>query len=115
MHDLKDFDKPFPSLNTFLAENKNDILEYLTRLVAQLKSDIAACPEVFLEPGTDTPSIDIRLCIDLDTKYRSQEWIIRTGLSDYDPYHSEYCAASCVTPDTDPSELLEELVTQISE
>lgn len=52
--------------------------------------------------------VDIRLCVDGDAK-----WIIRTGLVDYDPYHSEYCASSFVTQDTEVEELAEELIGQV--
>lgn len=52
--------------------------------------------------------IDIRLCVDGEC-----EWIIRTGDVSYDPYHSEYCAATLVVLDTNPDELVDELLNDI--
>jgi hypothetical protein len=88
------------------------MLQALRYIVSDLKRTMRVDPAEFTEPGEDSPAIDVRLCIDhLDRKHPS--WTFRTGSVDYDPYHSEYCGASCVTPDTDAEELLSELISQI--
>ena len=81
----------------------------LALIVKELQRDISLSPEDYLETGCYEPSIDIRLCIDPGS------WVFRVGSSDYDPTHSAICAASCVTMETKPSELLTELIEQCDE
>lgn len=54
---------------------------------------------------------DIRLCV--DKKRDGFEWLLRLGPVEYDTRHSDYCAASTLTPDTDVWELAEELIKQL--
>lgn len=117
------------TLNQFIKENRSDMLENLTDIVSDLKSQIEVNPEEYTEYGTDEPSIDIRLCIDLTksdpnapltpffTNYSGRDgtWIFRTGLVDYDQRHSLYSAASSVQLDTNPEVLLNDLINQIFE
>lgn len=63
-----------------------------------------------IEPGTNEPSIDIRLCIDQDGS-----WAFRTGSADYDQSHSYYCAASSIQSETGSDDLLKELLNQLEE
>lgn len=103
-------------LDQFIKENQVHMLVELGAIVRGLKEDMLASPSDYIDTYSDaeTPSIDIRLCIDLTpSRYRSTGWLFRTGLVDYDQYHSEYCAASSVTPDTDAKELLQELIDQL--
>lgn len=100
-------------LEQFLKENQSDLLTNLTEIVADLKATMASDPKEYTEYGSDDPSIDVRLCIDLGDGHYG--WIFRTGLSDYDPYHSEYCAAASIGLDTNPEKLLAELINQLGE
>lgn len=90
---------PKPS---FIFSEREAIGRALKITVSDLKRDV----EDILESDREEPSIDVRLCIDSDG------WIIRTGDSSFDPYHSAVCAASCVTADTESEELLEDLIQQ---
>jgi hypothetical protein len=105
------------SLDQFINDNKNDMLADLTNIVKDLKHTLRLSPDDYLESNYDDPSIDIRLCIDITERFgiSTPTWGFRTGISDFDPYHSEYCAASCVTLDTDPSKLLNKLINQLGE
>lgn len=76
-------------------------------VVRDLQGYIKADPKEYIEAGCDEPSIDVRLCVDDDG------WIFRTGLVDYDPYHSKACAASCVGSETDTDGLLDDLLTDV--
>lgn len=98
----------------FIDQNKAAMLQSLESVVKDLKATIKSDPEEFTDYGCDDPSIDVRLCIDL-TPGQRLGYIFRTGLVDYDPYHSEYCASSCVTLDTNAAKLLDELINQIEE
>lgn len=100
-------------LEQFLIENKTDMLTNLTEIVADLKATMVSDPEAYTECGNDEPLIDVRLCIDLGDRHHG--WIFRTGLSDYDQYHSEYCAASSIGLDTNAEKLLEELINQLGD
>lgn len=104
------------SLDQFLKDNKSDMLENLTLIVAELKRGLSVIPSDYLEHGCDEPTIDIRLCIDPNERNGyGFDWLFRVGSSDYDPYHSRYCAGSCVGIDTSTSELLDELNEDILE
>lgn len=101
-------------LYEFIEENRVDMLQDLTDIIKSFQDDMRAGPHYFYKyDNQETPSIDIRLCIDLSTKYFATSWVFRTGLADYDLIHSYYCAASCITLETDPSELLNELINQL--
>ncbi len=104
-------------LDTFIVDNEKDMLANLESIVNELQTEIRANPSWYLEPGCDEPTIDVRLCIDLTERYgvTTPTWVIRVGLVDYDQYHSEYCAASCVGLETDVSKLLSELINQLEE
>jgi hypothetical protein len=109
-------------LDQFLNDNKADMLTDLTDIVSELKRQIKDNPDWYIEHGTDAPSIDIRLCVDLADAQHGYgndnvgfTWLFRTGLVDYDQRHSMFCAASCVTLDTDVTDLLNELINQIGE
>lgn len=93
----------------FIHSEKSSMLKALQWVVKDLKRDLNNNREEFIEPGTDIPSIDVRLCIDEDS------WIFRTGSVDFDPYHSLICSASSVHEDTEAEELLEELLNQAFE
>jgi hypothetical protein len=60
------------------------------------------------------PSIDVRLCIDIDQG--EPNWIIRFGLSDFDQRHSDFCGASSVNIETnidrDNDQTLESMIDQ---
>lgn len=92
-----------------LSKEKKHMLNNLVDIVSELKDMMLESPKEYTEAESDAPSIDIRLCVDNDSS-----WIFRTGLSDYDPYHSDYCGASCVTLETNASELLNALVDDIN-
>lgn len=89
-----------------IRDNRNGMLRAMRFTVSDLQATLERNPEEYTEPGTDEPAIDIRLCID------PGRYIIRTGLSDYDLYHSRICAASCVTLETEAEELLNELIEE---
>ena len=105
---------PKHTLDTFLDSERTDMLSDLTATVEELKTSMKLDPKLFTEAGCDEPSIDVRLCVDLE-RGSAPSWIIRTGSSDYDQYHSEYCSASCIGLDTDPKELLEELMNDLGD
>jgi hypothetical protein len=100
-------------LELFIKENREDMLTDLTDIVKDLKEAMQSDPEEYTDYGCEDPSIDVRLCIDLDRSKDS--WIIRTGSSDYDQYHSDFCAASCIGLDTDAKKLLQELIDSVIE
>jgi hypothetical protein len=95
-------------LEQFINEEHANLLEELTLVVKRLQAYMQHMPDDYTEHGEDTPAIDVRLCI--DPFEESYTWIVRTGLVDFDPYHSEHCVASCVGLDTKPKELLEQLL-----
>lgn len=59
-------------------------------------------PEDITEPGTDTPSIDIRLQI-----YDDGTWSFHSGDSSYDQDHRGYWGSSSVGPDDDDEACVE--------
>lgn len=91
-----------------LASEKPHMLETLRALVNEKQSWLRVRPHDFREGPDDAPMIDIRLCVE-----RDGEWIFRTGSSDYDQRHSQFCGASCISRDTKPDELLNELLEQV--
>lgn len=95
--------KNYPKFINAERENMKRALDWI---VKDLQRTIKAEPIEHTEYGCDEPTIDVRLCLD------PNGWIFRTGLVDYDPYHSEICAASCVGLETTTEELLEELLDQ---
>lgn len=105
------------NLDKFIEENKADMIQDLTSVVENLKSWMRTDAQAFTEFGSEEPSTDIRLCIDLEgfSPYRSESWIFRTGPSDYDPVHSQYCSASSIGLDTDAKDLLAELIGGLNE
>lgn len=101
-------------LEAFIEANSDDMCVILADTVAELQATMAGDPDEYTDTysGDDAgPSIDVRLCIDLTRN--GGTWIFRTGLVDFDPRHSQYCAASSVGLDTDPEELLAELISQL--
>ena len=99
-------------LDKFLNQTEAEMLTTLEALVKECQQGLTTSPEDYTEPGTDEPSIDLRLCIDLED---SESFVFRVGSSDFDPYHSEYCAASCITTESEASELLQDLVNQLED
>jgi len=104
-------------LDRFLEQERAEMFRDLTRIVRNLKGQMKHDLNEYIEAGTDDPSIDIRLCVDrYETKpslppYYS--WCFRTGLVDFDPSHSTYCAASSVGLETDVETLLTDLVKDL--
>jgi hypothetical protein len=103
------------SLAKFLFSEKRHMLGALEWCVKDLKRTIKANPLEYIDYDGDVPVIDIRLCLDLGIPENrgGPSWTFRVGDSSFDPYHSEYCAGSFVGIDTDPEELLEELVSDV--
>jgi hypothetical protein len=105
------------TLEQFLAYSRYQMTDELNDICRELKRDMKRSPEEYTEHGCDEPSIDIRLCVDYHEHKPSlpgeYNYIFRIGLVDFDPIHSDYCAASCVALDTKPDELLKELTEQI--
>jgi hypothetical protein len=97
----------------FLNTEKEWMRQELITTILEWQEEMANHPKEYTEPGTDEPSIDIRLCIDFEAEQGS--WIFRIGSVDYDPYHSQYCAASCITLDTNANSLLDDLFEQVIE
>lgn len=52
--------------------------------------------EDLLEPGCDTPSIDIRLQV-----FEDGSWAFHSGDSSYDQDHRGYCGSASIGPDDD--------------
>lgn len=102
-------------LEQFLNENSADILADLNAVCINLKATIESDPAAYTEHGTEEPSIDVRLCIDINHSRAGATWAIRTGSSDYDQRHSEYCAALSVKMATDAAELLTDLISQLGD
>lgn len=101
------------ALERFIDDNRADMLEDLTHLVADRQDDMRADPDLYTGSDDDGPCIDVRLCIDLCARDDSGTWIFRTGLADYDPAHSEFCGARCIDLGTDPASLLDDLLEQM--
>jgi hypothetical protein len=98
------------TLDSFLNSEQSHMLANLEAIVKELQKDLKLSPD-------DEPTIDIRLCVDKPNELSDRcyppndwTWLFRVGLSDYDPYHSDYCSASCVGLNTSPNELLEEMI-----
>lgn len=105
------------ALDAFLEEHRAEILSDLESVVADLRGTLESDPDAYTEFGREIPSIELRLCIDLaggERRSRFNTYTFRTGLSDYDPSHSEYCVALSVQPDTVPGELLNDLIDQLN-
>jgi len=102
-------------INSFFINEFENILSDLENVVAFAQSAMQIQPKEYTEPGDEGPSVDIRLCVDWDVAHEKFYWILRTGLVGYDPRHSTYCAASSITLDTAPKELLEELVEDLKD
>lgn len=100
-------DKVTQLTSKFFKPDYKHMLKNLTDIVKDIKHDIELMPDEYTDYGCDEPSVAIRLCVD------DNDWIFRTGLSDFDQRHSRYCAASSIGLDTNPSELLEDLIDQI--
>ena len=100
-------------LQRFIEHSRDDILKDLAGIVAELKPVMESSPALYTEYGANSPSIDVRLCIDLDGA-RGGTWIIRIGSVDYDQRHSEYCGAASIGVDDDPTEILNDLISQLS-
>jgi hypothetical protein len=98
------------NLKKFVDTNRADMLADLRGIIERSKMEMRAYPKDYIEPGCENPSIDIRLCIDLENHYG---WIFRLGSSDYDPYHSEYCGGSSIQLDTVAEDLLGDLLSQL--
>ena len=96
----------------FIKDNKNDMLQELNNIIREYKKDLINNPNEYTELGCDEPTIDIRLCIDLES-HGGPNWIFRIGLVDYDTYFSEYCAENCITLNSDASGLFSDLVNQL--
>ncbi len=104
-------------LNAFLAVARPEILRHLKSLVRHMIQEIKANPDLYIGDGDEEPSIDVRLCVDKPKELSSRvhppshwTWVVHTGSSDYDTYHSDYCAGSSVGIDTDAEELVSELI-----
>lgn len=100
------------NLDKFIKEEKHHMLRYLNELIPNLKSSIDAQPEEFKESEDDEPSIDIRLCIDLNDD-GTGSWIFRTGDSSYDQQHSQYCSTTSIGIDSNAAELLDYLIQDL--
>lgn len=103
------------SIKVFFINESENILEELELTVDACQGAMRINPEEYTEPGCDGPSVDIRLYVDWDVAREKFHWILRTGLVDYDPMHSDYCAAGSITLDTAPKELFKELVDDIKD
>ena len=101
-------------ITAFITQEHDYMLGSLTELVEILKENMRLDTTNYIEEEGEDPSIDIRLAIDNEKEtYRSIGWRFWYGSSDYDSYHSQYCAASSVGLDTKPDELLKDLLNDI--
>jgi hypothetical protein len=73
----------------------------------------AALSEIKKQIGGEIQEIDVRLCIDFDNETPS--WVVRSGLSDYDQTHSELCGASSINRHSKIVNVLEDLLTQVTD
>lgn len=104
-------------LPRFLEQERANMLEDLTFRCFSARQDMQRDPKEYTDPGCDEPSIDVRLCIDrhevkpgLPVHYA---WCFRTGLSDFDQMHSNWCAASSIGIGTEPRDLLNDLLNEV--
>lgn len=100
-------------LDQFIESEKCRMFDCLRDIVSDLTDTMRQNPLEYTERGCDEPSIDIRLCIDVDSNDKPVSWIFRTGDSSYDQRHSRYCSALSVHLDTDTNELLNDLINQL--
>jgi hypothetical protein len=100
------------TLEQFIRQEKSFIRAELIAILKHFKPQLLNNPQEFTEFGADEPTIDIRLCVDLES-HGGPNWILRTGSVDFDSYHSEFCSASCIGLDTKPSELLNYLLQEL--
>lgn len=121
------------NLQEFINTEREYMLRNLTLIVRGLQASMRLDPDEYTEHNDDEPSVDIRLCIDMNIPDHEStangcteecracqgeadpSWIFRTGDVSFDPAHSEFCAASCVSLATKPEKLLAELIGQIED
>jgi hypothetical protein len=89
-------------LNSVIELGRKDY-EFLKSSLRDIKKSIAVGER----------DIDVRLCIDFDDG--SPSWIMRSGLADYDPRHSELCGASSIHRKSNLDNVLEDLLTQVTD
>lgn len=96
-------------LERYIAENRASMLSDLSQLVESKKAFIREFPLDFLNPDSDDPYIDVRLCIDMVSESEFV-YIFRTGSVDFDPYFSLWCGAATITLTTDAEEMLGRMI-----
>lgn len=109
-------------LEQFIKTEEPHLKRDLRRIIKDCKPDLKANPDLYRQHKDDTPSVDIRLCIDKPREFSERirppkdwSWIFRIGDASFDQYHSDYCAASCITRETRVEDLLVEMVSQVLE
>jgi len=106
----REYKKVKAEMDNEIPENvKKEIKAYLKKLVEREKKSLEISPEEYTEPGSDTPSIDVRL------QWYNDEWNILIGNSDYDQDTRGSWGSSSITPDTKSDELAEDLIDQVEE
>jgi len=103
------------TLDDFIRTTRPEMLEGLTSICAELKGWLRTHPEDHTERGCDTPSINVRLCVDVDYRTGEFSWAFRTGDASFDQRHSRWCGASNVEHDTVITKLLTTLTDQIGD
>jgi hypothetical protein len=100
------------TLQAFIDGEYQYLMYDITVIVKDLKDQIRDNPDWYIESGTDEPWIDIRLCVDLNS-HDGANWVFRTGDPSYDQRHSQFCSSGSIGLDTDPKDLLDELISQL--
>lgn len=122
--ELTEEERRLNKLETFLSDNKNDIKCAFFELWERERKNLInfTCDYVPQEWNIedldakqikDLAYIDVRLCVDIDSDYVQNGFIFRTGLNDFDPYHSQFCSASIISIDGDKEAILNDLLSEL--
>lgn len=79
-------------------------IKELARILTSYKRD--------LDVALNDNKLDVRLAIDTDRCRFVCGYYLFTGLPDYDPVHTQVCAASVLLPNTNTRELARELLLE---
>lgn len=102
-------------LERFLEAEKPKIAAEIRSILRADLKDLRRNPDFYRESPDAKPSIDIRLCVDVERSGRGFHWLLRTGSADYDQRHSEWSGAGSFGLETDAVALTEELIGQVGE
>lgn len=99
-------------LTKYLELQYQHILHAVQEQVFRTQMELSLSPDSHCQVDGTEPSVDIRLCVDLDPR---PSWTLNIGDVSNDAYHSEFCAAGCIYLDNSAEELTRELIDQLTD